>query len=62
LVAKKKSFIGLATMMLSVKFFVTTNIFVERFAKWTPRVNFINILRTAFTLVDPKSVKNTVKS
>jgi len=43
--------------MLSVKFFVTTNIFVERFAKWTPRVNFINILRTAFTLVDPKSVK-----
>jgi len=27
-----------------------------------PGVNFINILRTAFTLVDPKSVKNTVKS
>ena len=25
-------------------------------------VNFINILRTAFTLVDPKSLKNTVKS
>jgi len=25
-------------------------------------VNFINILRTAFTLVDPKSIKNTVKS
>jgi len=25
-------------------------------------VNFINVIRTAFTLVDPKSVKNTVKS
>jgi len=25
-------------------------------------VNFINVLREAFTLVDPKSVKNTVKS
>jgi len=28
----------------------------------TPGVNFINILCTAFTLVDPKRVKNTVKS
>ncbi len=27
-----------------------------------PGVNFINVLRTAFALVDPKSVKNTVKS
>jgi len=27
-----------------------------------PGVNFINILRAAFTLVDPESVKNTVKS
>jgi len=27
-----------------------------------PGVNFINILRTAFMLVDPKSVKNTVMS
>ncbi len=26
------------------------------------KVNFINVLRTAFTLVDPESVKNTVKS
>ncbi len=25
-----------------------------------PVLNFINILRTAFMLVDPKSVKNTV--
>ncbi len=25
-------------------------------------VNFINVLITTFTLVDPKSVKNTVKS
>ena len=25
-------------------------------------VNFANVLRTAFMLVDPKSVKNTVKS
>ncbi len=25
-------------------------------------VNFINILRTAFALIDPKSVKNTVKT
>jgi len=30
--------------------------------KLTPGVNFINILRTAFALVDPESVKNTVKS
>ncbi len=30
--------------------------------KLTPGFNFINVLRTAFTLVDPKSVKNTVKS
>jgi len=30
--------------------------------KLTPGLNFINVLRTAFTLVDPKSVKNTVKS
>jgi hypothetical protein len=27
-----------------------------------PGLNFINILRTAVTLVDPESVKNTVKS
>ncbi len=27
-----------------------------------PGVNFINILRTAFALLDPKSVKSTVKS
>ncbi len=27
-----------------------------------PFVNFINVLRTAFALVDPESVKNTVKS
>ncbi len=27
-----------------------------------PGVNFINVLHTTFTLVDPKSVKNTVKS
>ena len=26
-----------------------------------PGVNFINILRTAFTLADPKSAQNTVK-
>jgi len=25
-------------------------------------LNFINILRTAFMLVDPESIKNTVKS
>jgi len=30
--------------------------------KLTPGVNFTNILRTAFMLVDPKSVKNAVKS
>ncbi len=28
----------------------------------TTGVNFINILCTAFALVDPKSIKNTVKS
>jgi len=27
-----------------------------------PGVNFINVSSTAFALVDPKSVKNTVKS
>jgi hypothetical protein len=30
--------------------------------KLTPRLNFINGLRTAFMLVEPKSVKKTVKS
>ena len=30
--------------------------------KLTPGVNFINVLCTAFALVDRKSVKNTVKS
>ncbi len=29
---------------------------------WRQGVNFTNILPTAFTLVDPESVKNTVKS
>ncbi len=28
----------------------------------TPGVDFINVQRTAFTLLDPESVKNTVKS
>ncbi len=28
----------------------------------TSGVNFINVLRTAFTLVDSESIKNTVKS
>jgi len=27
-----------------------------------PGVNFINVLGAAFVLIDPKSVKNTVKS
>jgi len=30
--------------------------------KLKPGGNFINVLHTAFALVDPKSVKNTVKS
>jgi len=30
--------------------------------KLTPGVNFTNVLCTAFTLVDPESVKNTVMS
>jgi len=30
--------------------------------KLSPGVNFINILRTAFALSDPKSIKNTVDS
>ncbi len=30
--------------------------------KLTPIANFINVLRAAFALVDPESVKNTVKS
>jgi len=30
--------------------------------KLTPGVHFINILRTPFALIDPESVKNTVKS
>jgi hypothetical protein len=28
--------------------------------KLTPWFNFINVLRTTFTLIDPESVKNTV--
>ncbi len=34
----------------------------KMFMMFSPGVNFTNILRAAFTLVDPKSVKNTVKS
>ncbi len=35
----------------------------ENGASYSPSgVNFINVLYTAFTLVDPESVKNTVKS
>ena len=30
--------------------------------KSTPRGNFINVLHTAFALVDPETVKSTVKS
>jgi len=29
--------------------------------KLTPGLNFINVLRTAFTRADPRRVKNTVK-
>ncbi len=29
--------------------------------KLTPGVNFINVLRTAFTCADPESAKKTVK-
>ncbi len=34
----------------------------RKFMQLTPRVNFTNILFAAFTLIDPKSIKNTVKS
>jgi len=34
----------------------------EMLMKLTPGVNFTNVLHKAFTLVDPKSVKNAVKS
>jgi hypothetical protein len=34
----------------------------EMLMKMRPGINFINVLITAFTLVDPKGVKNTVKS
>jgi len=34
----------------------------KTFMKLTPCVKFTNVSRTAFMLVDPKSVKNTVKS
>jgi len=33
---------------------------VEMLVKLTPGLNFINVLRTAFTLVDPKSIKKTL--
>jgi len=36
---------------------ITNNFVLQR-----PSVNFINVLRTTFMLLDPKSVKNTVKS
>ncbi len=38
------------------------DIFKHKTSDKTPGVNFINILRTAFTLADPKAEKNTVKS
>ncbi len=34
----------------------------KTFMKLTPCVKFTNVLRAAFTLIDPKSIKNTVKS
>jgi len=35
---------------------------LKTLVKLTPAVNFINVLRTAFTHVDPKCAKKTVKS
>ncbi len=35
---------------------------IERLQTRRSGVNFINVLRTAFALVDPESVKNTVRS
>ncbi len=35
---------------------------LSKFQNVTPGVNFTNVLRAAFAQVDPKSVKNTVKS
>jgi len=34
----------------------------ERWKSRRAGVNFINVLHTAFALIDPESVKNTVKS
>jgi len=51
---------------LTVIFVLLGSTYVKTTSKtlmiFTPGVNFINVLRTAFALVDPKSVKNTVKS
>jgi len=38
------------------------NISLIPFQESTPGVNFTNVLRAAFTLIDPQIVKNTVKS
>jgi hypothetical protein len=43
------------------KHFHTSNDALKMLVKLAPIVNFTNILRTAFTLVDPESVKETVK-
>ncbi len=40
---------------------ITIKMLVTTFADWPPSVNFINVIRSAFALVDPKSIKNTVK-
>jgi len=37
-------------------------LYVDTFSLLRSGVNFLNVLRTAFALVDPESVKNTVKS
>jgi len=47
---------------LLMKFSSTRVIAIKYFEIPRPSVNFINILCTAFMLVDPKSIKNTVKS
>jgi len=55
ILAREQVFAQLGLLSISQPIFVTKDILITD-------VNFTNILRAAFTLIDPKSIKNTVKS
>ncbi len=55
--AKKKSFIGSAKCCQNLFLISGEEQSQQNSFRLSPGVNFINILRAAFTAVDPKSVK-----